>query len=1048
TMRSNNSTVLGNYIGVASDGTTALGNHGNGVEIDQYGGTNNTIGLPPPVTGPLSASKSAVSASKSPASVSKSSASASKTASAASVGAAAPFGNVIADNTGDGVYVDFGSSNAILANSIYGNGNLGIELAADTNNGITPPTLTSATPSGTAANTTVISGSLTVPIISSSPASPATVEFFASDSCDSGGSGPGQTYLGDYSVNTDSNGNATFTANVPASVPLTSVVTATVTDSQNDTSQFSTCLTPVVPNDSWTRAKTLTLTGTSNPLVMETTAQQAILSQGESLWYKVQIQPGSTVAVTLTNLPASYELALYKDISQAYQNYNTPTDLEHLSQEFAPDAFSPDAFSPDAFSPDAFSPDAFSPDAFSPDAFSPDAFSPDAFSPDTAVGDPAAFTGAQLQSLLAVSAYPGDASQGVLVRTWENTGDFYIRVRGQNGVFDPSKDFTLTVIQQNLNCGSLQQVTTPTSLKATAGNYKTLVLTDFSRLPGSSTDQATLKQLLSQFTARPEVQGTVVDVSADARVADANAKADSNISCPIAKDYVADSIEDIIQEYQAANPGLQYVVVLGGDNVIPFYRYPDEALLANEDGFSPPVSDSSSSQASLKDGYVLTEDVYGAGTTLSLQANQFPVAGLAVGRLVETASEISGMLSAYMSTSGGVVPITHPSLVTGYDFMQPSASQIGSILQDASGQTTSSLLEMNGKPPTDPSAWTASDLETAFLGSRHDLVYLAGHFSAGSALAADYQTRMLTTDVTSSALNMVNEIIISAGCHSGYNTVNSDGIPTVTWEPDWPEAFAEKQATLIAGTGYQYGDTDLTKYSDLLYVDFAKELAGGTAGTPVTLGQALVNAKQYYLANTPQLDGINQKSVLEATLYGLPMLAVNLPNRTPLPTPTSFATPSLATTNPGSTLGLSSQDITVGQSLTNNSKQLTDPTTNTQYVANYLTASNVTVNGQGNLATTDTMTSPTEPVLPMVVLNANPTNNPNSPGTAPVLRGVGFFGGTYTDTAGVLPLTSAPATELSASHATFQANVFYPVVPWSVNYLDPLTSGGAGATRL
>lgn len=1048
-IQSGSDIVSGNYIGVGSDGSTSLPNTGDGISF-QGNGSNNYVGIFP-VVAPTS-----VSSTSGPSSVASTS-----SVSSASTQPADLVGNVIANNGAAGVEVGSGTSgNAIRGNSIYGNTSLDIRLDENANNSVTPPTLTSASSSG---NTTNAVGSVT-----SSPNSNVRIELFASDTCAAGGNGPGQTYLGFADVVTGESGSANFTVQVPMAIPASStVVTATMTDAGNNTSEFSTCLTPTIPNDAWTRAKLLTLGGTSNPLVTETTASQAITSQGESLWYKVQIQPGSTVAVTLTNLPASYQLALYKDIGQAYQQFNSPTDLEHLSAEFAPDAFSPDAFSPDAFSPDAFSPDAFSPDAFSPDAFSPDAFSPDAFSPDAFSPDafspdafspdafspdafspdPSAYTGAQLQSLLAVSAFPGNASQGVLVRTWENTGDFYIRVRGQNGAFDPSQQFTLTVIQQNLNCSALQQVTTPTSLKATAGNYQTLVLTDFSRLPGSSADKTTLQQELAKFIARPEVKGTVVDVSADARVADANAKADANISCPIAKNYVAESIEDIVNEYRVANPDLKYVVIVGSDGVIPFYRYPDDALLANETGFSPPVSDSSSSQASLRDGYILTEDLYGSSVSLSLQANQFPVAGLAVGRLVETASEATGMIDAYLSTNGGVVPITHPSLVTGYNFMQPSATQVGSILQDASGQTTDSLLEMNPLPPTDPTAWTATQLKQAFLGSRHDLVYLAGHFSSGSALAADYQTRMLTTDVTSSALDMTNEIIFSAGCHSGYNTVNSDGIPDVTWEPSWPEAFAEKRATLIAGTGYQYGDTDFTKYSDLLYVDFAQQLAAGTAGQPVSLGQALVGAKQYYLANTPQLTGINQKAVLETTLYGLPMLAVNLPNRTPVPTPQSFATPSLATTNPGQTLGLSVDNISVGQTLTTNSKTLTD-TSGNSYTANYLTASNVTVNGASGLATTDTLNSPTQPVLPLVVLNANPTNNPNAPGPPPVLRGVGFRGGTYTDTPNVLPLTSAPATELNAAHATFQSSVFYPVVPWSVNYLQSLVSGGNGATRL
>ncbi len=54
---------------------------------------------------------------------------------------------------------------------------------------------------------------------------------------------------------------------------------------------------------------------------------------------------------------------------------------------------------------------------------------------------------------------------------------------------------------------------------------------------------------------------------------------------------------------------------------------------------------------------------------------------------------------------------------------------------------------------------------------------------------------------------------------------------------DWSEAFAQKGATLIAGTGYQYGDTNFLAYSDQLYADFSHALRMGTG--PVAVGRAL-----------------------------------------------------------------------------------------------------------------------------------------------------------------------------------------------------------------
>lgn len=50
----------------------------------------------------------------------------------------------------------------------------------------------------------------------------------------------------------------------------------------------------------------------------------------------------------------------------------------------------------------------------------------------------------------------------------------------------------------------------------------------------------------------------------------------------------------------------------------------------------------------------------------------------------------------------------------------------------------------------------------------------------------------------------------------------------------------------------------------------------------MAFGQALVRAKQHYLASTADLRGIHEKSLLQATLFGLPMLSLDFPgNRLP-----------------------------------------------------------------------------------------------------------------------------------------------------------------------
>ena len=96
--------------------------------------------------------------------------------------------------------------------------------------------------------------------------------------------------------------------------------------------------------------------------------------------------------------------------------------------------------------------------------------------------------------------------------------------------------------------------------------------------------------------------------------------------------------------------------MIGDDNVIPFFRYPDPALLGNEKLYVPPVRDETASQASLRLGYILTDDFIASSRSISLHGNAVPGAGPLRRATGRDAAEIAGMLDAYLGTTDGVVP--------------------------------------------------------------------------------------------------------------------------------------------------------------------------------------------------------------------------------------------------------------------------------------------------------------------------------------------------------------------------------------------------------
>ncbi|MGS2721296.1 hypothetical protein [Paraglaciecola aestuariivivens] len=894
------------------------------------------------------------------------------------------------------------------------------------------------------------------------------IELMTSAYCFDGDLGEDAQVFAQFNIGEfDANGEAFISALVETTEPVSNYVTARIAGDETS-GEPSVCIIAGPDNDSWVRALPIELTNSLTTLTAESSISGYLDSPGKSRWYKFPIQPGGRATISLSSLPDDYDLFVFKDIQQAFTSLQGDADIDglnRLSAEFAPSVFSPSVFSPSVFSPSVFSPDAYAPSVFSPSVFSPSVFSPSVFSPSVfspsvfspsvfspsvfspsvfspsvfspsvfspSVFSPTVFNGenfasAQIRALLAVSAQTGTGSEVVVADTWNNTGHFYVRVSGKNGASDFSTPFELSVNLDGVDCTGVVPMTGSTS--AQANDYQSIILWDSERIiadpDNSAADIAQLRAKLNEFAARAEIQGAIVDLSQINHIQALHEQADEFSSCPYAENLTAFAIKELIDDYRSANPSLSYVVILGSDSHVPFFRYPDQGLLGPEQDYDPPMANGTQSQSALRLNYILGQDEYGASTILSLRDGSFPIPDLAVGRLVETAAEMNIILDAYLSTPNGVIPQPSSTLVTGYDFLTDAALEVQHELvagtQDARNDT---LITAANISPDDPRSWTADDLRRELIIEGEDIVFLAGHFSANSTLAADYKTTALTTELLDDEVDFTNSIVFSAGCHSGYNIVNEDAVPGVTLTLDWTQAFAQKGATLIAGTGYQYGDTDFVEYSEKLYVGFAKELRTGLG--PVSVGQALVRAKQKYLSDTPDIRGLHRKSILISTVFGLPMLKVDLAGERITP-PASVANiePEPVVNNPGALLGLQVADLPM--QFTNSADGATIDRTVT--LAN-LEGGNLTATYL--LGANGVVSNPAEPAIPLFSRQVGVTGPPLS------LRGIGLRGGAWQERL-VLPLTGAPTTELRGVHTPFTSQVNFPMRIATVNYFGALT---------
>ncbi len=305
----NGSIIHGNYIGVGSDGTTAIGNSSHGVSVEGA-------------------------------------------STATSVGGttASTMGNVIANNGGSAVVVQDANTSgaAILGNAIYANtaassidlgangatANDGAKTAGQPNLLMDKPVITSASLNGT---TLTLAGYVGSAAGQSTFAS-ARVELFKSDN-DASGFGEGQAFL--TFVTSDASGNINTSVTV-SGLSVGDKLTATATDGSNNTSEFGANVTvagvttlatgtdpsnaSIAPSGAATMADAFTLqtsSGTDAITAMTVTLASGtaaglslveITNDAGSVVYGSAANPGSdTPAITLsTNITATTTLTQYK----------------------------------------------------------------------------------------------------------------------------------------------------------------------------------------------------------------------------------------------------------------------------------------------------------------------------------------------------------------------------------------------------------------------------------------------------------------------------------------------------------------------------------------------------------------------------------------------------------------------------------------------------------------------------------------------------------------------------------------------------------------
>jgi hypothetical protein len=318
--------------------------------------------------------------------------------------------------------------------------------------------------------------------------------------------------------------------------------------------------------------------------------------------------------------------------------------------------------------------------------------------------------------------------------------------------------------------------------------------------------------------------------------------------------------------------------------------------------------------------------------------------------------------------------------VSGYQFLTDSAQAIRAEL--------GSKVSDNDALISDD--WSSSQL--LGIWSDASLASVNAHFNHFQAFADDpNNTYVLSTDLVDSLKNQVG---YSMGCHGGLNV--PDGLSNGTSTADFPQIYAQNDATAwVANTGYGYGMDDAITNSELLYLYFTQELTDG----PTSIGKALVQAKGRYLSDVAASGfGVyDEKILIEATVYGLPMVQVN----GLIPSPDAS----------GLTVNFNGGSFKV-----------------TAFASPTVTDDGTFYAIQGNV-----LASPGWPIQPRGSFVASDYQTPD-PGE--ILTGLILMNATFSDEFGFDPVIAMPSWDDSETEPAYDQIGWFPANLWTVNSIS------------
>ncbi|MBD3942151.1 hypothetical protein IF188_10625 [Microbacterium sp. NEAU-LLC] len=387
-------------------------------------------------------------------------------------------------------------------------------------------------------------------------------------------------------------------------------------------------------------------------------------------------------------------------------------------------------------------------------------------------------------------------------------------------------------------------------------------------------------------TGATPVHGAVLSVDASPEVRAARTQLDQDPCDMSARAALVKAINTYLNAQIGDDRShITSIVLIGGDDVIPFAPVAEHTDQFTEQSHAddlrrPTAPDGSPCpapaagavdvcatplQAAAATGHLLTDDPYGLAMAYDTLGGTLYVPSVGLGRLVETPAQIEDAVARFASSSG--VLRADSTVTAGYGAWSELPQDVTDALQWRTGSPTAPLA----------APWTKADvLADVFPGDGESarVVSLNAHFSETEMLPGvdGAEDGVFTDEDLLSAASITDAqavsgaLVFTIGCHAANN------LPTSYYgdSPDWVDVF-QNAGAYIGNTGYGLASSTSNALGERLLTLYADWIGVTAGGRTMTAADALTQAKRAYLSGLGLYSGYDEKVLMEAVYYGLPM---------------------------------------------------------------------------------------------------------------------------------------------------------------------------------